>query len=268
MLEWLGANILPIVIGIIPSLVGSYLFLRWQRWQKNKPLSQILNFRSEKLIFIFPHRDPEPKAILPRAATEDFLAVNNFISALLKIGEEKQIIAKDTKHVREADRNANLVIICSPKSNTFSKELQETLLKKGYDKIYRFEPIQGTPNRWRIADEIGQYPSPSYDQMETFKEQEIPDKLIPQQRFEDVAVINKVINPWDPGSYIFIVAGIRGFGTWGAAECLKRKWKDIYNHPNLKDKTGEFSALLHITYQDFDIVQIEVHNVKQPLRKS
>lgn len=259
-------SLIPFIIAIIASFIGSYGLLKYISLKKMRPLNKLINIKGEKLIFIFPHREPkkpDPNSILPRTATEDFLAINNFISALLLVGWNHKIISMDTDHAIDAIRNENLVTICSPKSNSFTKELQNVLLEKGYNKMYIFSESE---TGWMIKDEIGQYISDSYNQMKKYKESRISRKELAQQQFDDVAVITKVINPWNSVNHIFIIAGVRGVGTWGAAECIKKKWKEIYYHPHLKDKTGEFSALLRITYKDFDIVNIKVHEVRQPLR--
>ncbi|MCP4663499.1 MAG: hypothetical protein GY856_49570 [bacterium] len=264
-MDWISVYIPSFIVGVITSVLGSILVITLVRSRKSRPLSRFLNFNGDKLIFIFPHRKPDFTSILPHTSTEDFLAVNNFISALLKAGIEMRIIAKDDGHIKESDRNEDLVAICSPKSNSFSREVQEVLLDNGYD-MYYFKQLPDS-DRWVIADgDIGQYQSRSYDAMAKLLEKKVPKNEIPQHIFEDVAILSKVVNPWNSVSKIFIVAGIRGIGTWGAAECIKKKWQDIYNHPALRDKTGEFSALLKITYSDYDIVNIEIHNVKQPLR--
>ncbi len=40
------------------------------------------------------------------------------------------------------------------------------------------------------------------------------------------------------------MAGLRGIGTWGAGECIKKEWQQIFDKLPSKDKGCEFSALL------------------------
>ena len=57
------------------------------------------------------------------------------------------------------------------------------------------------------------------------------------------------------------MAGIRGIGTWGAAECIKKNWRGIYDR--LERKRGSFSALVLVTYENCDITNTEVMQVKE-----
>lgn len=55
------------------------------------------------------------------------------------------------------------------------------------------------------------------------------------------------------------MAGIRGIGTWGAAECLKKWWKPIYSAKASTrsiggpSKAGDFAALVKVRYRNYDI---------------
>ena len=129
--EWNDMILLALgfFLSICAGLVGAYIQRRIDHRVERRPLNQLLNFGPDKILFIFPHRDEPPEAILPRTSTEDFLAMNNFISALLSIGWSKKIGVRDMSRVTEADKTCNLVIICSPKSNTLANIFQNELRK-------------------------------------------------------------------------------------------------------------------------------------------
>ena len=191
--------------------------------------------------------------------------MNNFISALLQIGWSGRTgvrdvgqAPKDFGHVNEADKQQNLVIICSPKSNALAGDLQQEL-KKIYPRTFVFE---STGNQCFVTDGTGIIPSPSYQQMESYKKNGVPDEELPSQKYEDYAVITKVTNPWNPAAKVLWLAGIRGIGTWGAAECIKKEWQKIYDQLPDENKTCNFSALLKVNYDNCDISAIEVRRVE------
>ncbi|MGH9894590.1 MAG: hypothetical protein ACREA0_21950 [bacterium] len=54
---------------------------------------------------------------------------------------------------------------------------------------------------------------------------------------------------------ILVVAGIRGIGTWGAAEFLEKWWPELYRRKDSSRKRGtrkegEFAALVSVLYDD------------------
>jgi hypothetical protein len=93
----------------------------------------------------------------------------------------------------------------------------------------------------------GVYGSKSYDQ-----------QIEGSSRRDDTAMIVKVQSPWSPQHRILIVAGIRGIGTWGAAECMKKWWEELYHQKGSSKKrgttkSGDFAALVKVHYEGHDI---------------
>lgn len=89
------------LLSIGAGLVGAYLQRAIDRRTERRPLSQLLNFGPENVVLVFPPRDESPEAILPRTSTEDFLAMNNFISALLNTTlspSERSVAAEAVEH--------------------------------------------------------------------------------------------------------------------------------------------------------------------------
>ena len=50
--------------------------------------------------------------------------------------------------------------------------------------------------------------------------QETPEK--------DYGIILKLKNPYSPGDYFFICAGLGSYGNRGATQYFSRKWKELY----------------------------------------
>ena len=261
-------NILILVVGFVLSvgaaIFGAYFQRKLDERRETRPLSQLLNFGKDDLYFIYPHRNDfgnntvrKDTSILPRTSTEDFMAVNNFISALINRRWDRKLCFHDTTHVSGEDKKKNLVIICSPKSNGFAALYQKEINEKHYfDHFYEFK--QDNRGEWYITDGHGIWTSPSFTMETEYLKNGINRDGFASQSFEDYAVITKTRNPWNEKNKIISVAGIRGFGTWGAAECVKKEWRQIFKKLPRNCKEEGFSALVNIKYDNFDITSIEL----------
>ncbi|MBU1237786.1 MAG: hypothetical protein KJ634_07610 [Gammaproteobacteria bacterium] len=260
-IEWRDLVLLltGFVLSIVGALLGAYLQRRLDRIHEQRPLNQLLNFGSDALLFIFPHREEISEAILPRTSTEDFLSMNNFISALISIDWPHPIGVRDTRHVSADDKRRNLVVICSPKSNTFANELQAELVERG---VQAFEFAQKSGPQWVIDIGDGKLESKSFSQEKEYLGQNIPRSQLSERMFEDLAIVTKIQNPWNSRNKIIWLAGIRGIGTWAAGECMKKHWQQIYDALPERNKECDFSALLRVQYSNCDITRIEVRQVR------
>lgn len=95
--------------------------------------------------------------------------------------------------------------------------------------------------------------------MQEFNSSGADPQLLAEQALDDVAVVTKVTNPWNSFNRVFILQGVRGIGTWGAGEFVKKHWKQL--SARLSDKSGDFSVLVKIHYESCDIVHSEIHNL-------
>ena len=103
--------------------------------------------------------------------------------------------------------------------------------------------------------------SPSWAEEETYRTGAVPRHQLATKTFEDLAIITKIANPWNPEMRLIWVAGIRGIGTWGAAEFLKKRWQELYDLLPDSNKDCDFSALLRIRYHNCDIEDTTLINV-------
>lgn len=258
--QWKDVVLLVVgfVLSIGAGIIGAFLQRRLDRRAERRPLNQLLDFGPDSLLFIFPPRE-SPEAILPRTSTEDFLAMNNFISVLLKIGWSRKIGVRDTGRFQGADETRNLVIICSPKSNDIALKFQQ-ILRGSHPNAFAFG---FEADKVHIIDREGAaYHSKSYEQVTNYINSGIPKADLPRQAYDDYAVFTKVANPWNKKMKVVWLAGIRGIGTWGAAECIKKEWRQIYEQLPSNEKNCEFSALLKIKYDNCDITSVEVLRVE------
>jgi hypothetical protein len=266
MKEFLIMNISGIFIGILSAIIASYMYEKFQQRRDSQPLDDILNLgRKEEIIFVFPSRtDSELKPndihILPSTSTEDFLAVNNIKSALLKIHWEGKDSVRQPEHMIEnVDTQKTIFCICSVKSNSFTAKVEKKIIASlAGERLFRVQPKEET-GKYQIWDGFSETNSPSYDQIDLH----LKNNILPlsQGHFDDFAYITKITNPWNVSAKIFIIAGIRGIGTWAAAECLKKNWKEIHDWLDKDKKKSNFSALIKITYENLDIKHTRVHDV-------
>lgn len=114
-----------------------------------------------------------------------------------------------------------------------------------------------------ISDGDGaHYQSRSYKQVEEYLRSGVARPDLPSKQYEDYAIVTKVTNPWNEKNKVVWVAGIRGIGTWGAAECIKKEWRQIYDQLPPQKKDCDFSAFLKIEYDNCDITSVEVRRVE------
>lgn len=219
----------------------------YQKWKKVKGQGALLFGFPSTTKFVFPPRKDGVSTTLPRVSIEDFLAINNIISAFIFSDKRPPSKLIDSEHLSEKDKtDSSLILICSSKTNRITKEAL-SLLKKADPVRASLIPDfkEDTSNgRWHIEWNKGRYPSESY-------EQEGPE-------FTDIAMIVKAPSPWAAQHTVLIIAGIRGIGTWGAAEFMKKWWKPLYDRkgksrPGRIDKSGGFAALVEVQYKDSDI---------------
>lgn len=259
------------VVGIVSSIIATiivsgvwFLVLILRKKWKKRPLRTLLNFGDSELIFVFPPIQTTHEKILPifpHGSIEDFLAITNFIKVLLEIGWTGNWRVRSADRLTGEDKKQNLVTVCSPKRNTFTEEVLNEIGSQELD-IFRFEQIKGS-DYWQIVDNAAHYPSPSYQQIEDYLKEGIQPEDIADQKINDVAVIAKVTNPYNNANKIFIVAGVRGIGTWGAAEFLRKEWKKLYKRkrglPSLLNflgfkKGGDFAAVLKVRYSNWNFI--------------
>ena len=246
--DWPG-----LVSNAVWAAIGALLLYAWTRikaWRRSRGHSAIFVGINDPTLFVFPPR-PGGDRLLPHMAVEDFLAINNIISAYLQIGRIPPAKVRDHSHLTDQDKKTNnLILICSSKSNDVTREALNLLRERNSrlrDLIPYFEDVPGAKNQIHIKWSGGTYTSDSYLQQDRR-----------DQRQEDIAVIVKAQNPWAAQHKILVVAGIRGIGTWGAAEFLKKWWQDLYDQKDKSrargtTKAGDFAALVRVHYEDHDI---------------
>lgn len=253
-----------VVVGVTSTLLGALLWelgeRAWKaRWKRG--LKKLVPFsRDSTLYLIYPPRHGGEEGLLPKTSSEDFMAINNMISAFLSLGwNSNRFVVRDTDRVTGEHEKQNMVIFCSPKSNELAERLQQKLLQDGVN-FYHFREVSVHGfKQWVLNGGGALYVSPAVT-AEHRHRQAGDEKPLHSETLEDVAVVTSIRNPWNPDTRILWIAGVRGVGTWGAAETVKKWHKQLYTvlRRTKARKTGSFSALLRITYSNSDIVKSKV----------
>lgn len=129
----------------------------------------------------------------------------------------------------------NLVLICSPKRNPItSAVLRHKSVRASFhcEFVELFGGGADIPPRWVLLFEGTKIHSPSYEQ-----------ELANADCVEDFALLAKFPNPWNPNATILVAAGIRGYGTWGAAEFLLNNGTKLFE----RTKGTDFAAVVKAT---------------------
>lgn len=284
--------VFAIIAAIIVSSLWALILILRKKWE-GRPLRKLLNFGDGELLFVYTcwtcrateHTKPNailpcvyagtpsqyltehtaPNAILPYMAIEDVTAIHSVINALREINWKGKLDAKCAYKLTDDEKKRNIVTVCSSKINPFTKEVFDTLTAKGIN-IPIFVEGLNNPDEWQIKDGTACFTSPSYEQIRTYLKD---GKVVAEQEINDVAMIAKVTNPLDEEkkNKILLLAGVRGIGTWGAAECVRRKWKRIYNKKGKGGsegyrKDGNFVAVIDVKYRNFNILHTKVQTLQ------
>ena len=83
----------------------------------------------------------------------------------------------------------------------------------------------------------------------------------PRAPSRDIAFILRRPNPKNEACSVVLLAGIRGIGTWGASDHLRKQAKKlsarIAKNPGNAVENG-FLAVLDVDYDNFDVVQTKI----------
>lgn len=178
---------------------------------------------------------------------EDVLATRSVIQTILERWPEAEfrtlIVEPDTEWSGES---ANVCAICREHRNSVTTALlsrlrESTGTKLGFKAVRRDK--SGSPTEWAISDAVGNsLESPSYNQEGALRQRlELDFDIV---EFEDVAMVARFPNPWagQRDSKALVVAGVRAFGTWGAAEWFRTGYDELDDHVTGSD----FACLLRV----------------------
>jgi hypothetical protein len=102
-----------------------------------------------------------------------------------------------------------------------------------------------------VVTDAATWESATYLQEEKLRLENIS---IEESTLDDIAMVIRTDNPYNPKTKVLIIAGIRGIGTWGAAKYLRQNAKEL----NKITKGKDFACLLKVTYDRWRIKKVEI----------
>jgi len=195
-------------------------------------LRKVLSFnRAQPLLIALPGLltpDSSRKAVAVEDIRASQIVLKSAIAAMP--GLDVTFALSDEVHIPD---NRNMALVCSPKRNQLAAAvLNSGLIRNLFDVEFAELYRSTTGPRWAIVFAGRKIESPSYDQHELAE----GSALRPADySLTDFALLARVPNPWYQDSKVLIVAGIRAFGTWGAAEFLASRSHEIAAHTDGRD---------------------------------
>jgi len=215
--------------------------------------------RALDLVIVYPPRNEEPGSVLPRVAGEDFMAMIHVLELANAAGfppanVRMTPVDNEARAIRD-DPLANLVLICCPRSNAMTGiVLSEVQRRLGLDADFveerKAEAVpQGEPKPRQHIHFAGEAKhSETWDVEATLKGLGVQPW---RGSMKDWGLIVKCRNPFNETAKAFIIAGIRGIGTWGAACHLAHQARSLYN----EFKERDFAAVVEVDYANFRIIR-------------
>ena len=211
-------------------------------------LSNLLDLKksNKPVIIVISHRQIDAsRGWRPNFASEDVLAMRNIIEMLSTLGYKHTRIMHPN-NMTDEDKKHNVISIGGPDSNSYTAA---TLPNVKRPMTIQFKPELRSPEHFHIRlGDNSRYHSATYDLADS------ADQLI--AKTADMAILLRIKNPLNPSSTVIIMAGIRGIGTWGASDYL-RKHQRALNQALLSDLGGApdrgFLAVVESHYEKYDI---------------
>lgn len=153
----------------------------------------------------------------------------------------------------EPDKKRNIITIGGSQTNAFTEEILQLPLADGQ---LAFVPsdTQSPQLVLKRGDSIT-YTSPSYLNIGT-------DNA--GAKSSDIGFILRRPNPKNPSCSVVVLAGIRGVGTWGASDHLRKNAKKLFARVKKDDSNAidhGFLAILDAEYEKFDITHTRVKDI-------
>jgi hypothetical protein len=227
-------------------------------------LRSIFNFNEDHdIVFVYPgraQREVDARAILPRMAGEDFKAVVAIYTALslagfdpskIRMRSEGTFRSEGTLNEGDPDLAENLVLFCAPRRNELTGRILQDLTLNYQLPVEFADSTRWDPNGQEIHFQGVTITSPSYEQEASLLAGEESDRVWAHQ-LRDSGLLVKTSNPWNhrTNTKVIAIAGIRGIGTWGAAEFISG---DSIAELQGEMSNSDFAGVVNIVYRNWQI---------------
>ena len=248
---WVGIPI-SFLVGYFANIISAPRSKWYLEWISGRHLRTLLRLGRNEVIVVVPHQSISSNRRLPQVAVEDVLALRNVFEVLSELGIKHPKI-RHPENLSDSDLKRNIISIGGSNRNSFTKKVLEFPVN-GDLLSFATSPTAADQIEFKRGNSMT-YTSPSY--IGTPEDQ-------PKARSSDIAFILRRPNPKNELCSVVILAGIRGIGTWGASDHLRKHAKKLSARV-AKDQDNAikqgFLAVITADYENFDIVQTKVKDV-------
>jgi len=245
------------LLGFVAALSGAYVFALLQALSRRPRLARVLKFdRRHDVLILYPPRDTNvPEPILPTISIEDFMAIYNIQRLLASAGwDPNRIRMKDMTHWCDdpRDQQQNLVLLCAPWRNTVTQQAMQGLahVRERYD----ISLDKGPDGLKHMRFRCGQFFDTTHEQIDALGKEGIPASTGP---LDDYAlVLTAARGEWAQHGPVLVLSGLRGIGTWGAANHLRRHARGLEKRAGSRG----FAIALSVRYGRWDIADTDELN--------
>ncbi|MEW8632246.1 MAG: hypothetical protein AB2591_19790 [Candidatus Thiodiazotropha sp.] len=240
------------LIGYLASLLSGFHMPWLRKYVSGRYFRKLLKLGAGSIVVVYRHQNPAIERKLPPVALEDVMALRNVLSILSEMGIRKPKI-RHPEAMEDSDYKGNIISIGGSVRNSLTKEILN-------------EPVNGDcldfisndDDDGNIVFKRGEnmiYTSPSY---------KMEDTDAPDAPLDDLAIILRRPNPKNESCSVIVLAGVRGIGTWGASDHLRKYASQLYRRIR-KDPEGALSkgflAVLDVKYEKFDIRKSRIKDI-------
>ncbi len=249
--NWAGL-LISFIVGYCTCVLAAPRSKRYMDWISGRYYRILLRLGRGEVIVVLPHQAISSTRRLPQVAVEDVLALRNVFEVLAELGIKHPSI-RHPENLTEPDLKRNIISIGGSNRNSFTKKILE-LPVNGDVLSFTSSPTASDQVEFKRGNTMT-YTSPSYGGT--------PDDQ-PRAPSRDIAFILRRPNPKNDSCSVVVLAGIRGIGTWGASDHL-RKHAQKLSARVAKDQDNAikqgFLAVIDVDYENFDIAQTKVKDV-------
>lgn len=257
--SWAGpalSFVVSFALGYLASVLAGPQARQFTDRVKGKAVRRLLRFSANDIIVVLPHQPGPQNRRLPHVAVEDVLALRNVFDLLAEIGIKHPKI-RHPENLTDSDLKKNIVSIGGSNRNQYTAAVLRAPVNGDTLAFVASTAVAGQVELHRGSTTV--YNSPSYGE---------PPSDQARTASKDVAFILRRPNPKNETAAVLLLAGIRGIGTWGASDHLRKHSKALAQRV-ARDQGGAmnhgFLALLEIEYENFDIVRTKVKDISSIL---
>lgn len=246
------SSVLGFVLGYIASVLAGPHTKRFTERVEGGAVRDLLKLNGSDVLIVVPHQPGPNTRCRPQFAVEDVLAVRNVFDVLAEIGIKNPKI-RHPENLDESDLKKNIVSIGGSLRNSFTAEVLRAPINGDILDFVRSPAHLDQVELHRGPTTV--YHSPSYTE---------PTSDQPRAASKDIAFILRRPNPKNESKSVLVLAGIRGTGTWGASDHLRKHARTLAERV-ARDQGGAmthgFLALLDVEYANFDISRTKVKDI-------